>query len=181
MRFGPCRNFPDGDAATSTAPTAVAMRYRTVGRVGAAGGSADRGRAHRDVYPWSAVRGRAGINCPRLPDAPVPVLNARRPLLPPPEEPEDPEREFAGGGGGRRVGGGGLGAAASRDRFCSPTASSAVRSTPRSAGKNCVASRLQSLLRASRRTVAAREKRPTAMNDRTAFLPLRRRRFAGRK
>ena len=52
MRFGPCLNFPDGDAATSTAPTAVLMRYRTVGRVGATGAvRADRGRAHRDVYP----------------------------------------------------------------------------------------------------------------------------------
>ena len=52
MRFGPCLNFPDGDAATSTAPTAVAMRYRTVGRVGATGAvRADRVRAHRDVYP----------------------------------------------------------------------------------------------------------------------------------
>ena len=176
MRFGPCLSFPDGEAATSTAPTAVLMRYRTVGRVGATGAvRADRGRAHRDVYPWSAVRGRAGINCPRLPDAPVPVLNARRPLLPPPEEPEDPEREFAGGGGGRRVGGGGLGAAARRDRFCRPTASSAVRSTPRSAAKTA------SRIAFSRFLRFASDRRSLDRNDRTAFLPLRRRRVAGRK
>ena len=52
MRFGPCLNFPDGEAATSTAPTAVAMRYLTIGRVAATGAvRADRGRAHRDAYP----------------------------------------------------------------------------------------------------------------------------------
>ena len=113
MRFGPCRNFPDGDAATSTAPTAVAMRYRTVGRVGATGAvRADRGRAHRDVYPASVVRGRVGTNCPL----------------------DEPDEKDAGGAGGGRVGGGGR-AAARRERFCRPTASSAVRSTPRSAAK----------------------------------------------
>ncbi len=161
MRFGPCRNCPDGDAATSTAPTAVLMRYRTVGRVGATGAvRADRGRAHRDVYPASVARGRVGTNCPRLPDAPVPVLNARRPLLPPPEEPEDPERD-AGGAGGGRVGGGGR-AAASRDRFCSPTASSAVRSTPRSAANTASRIALSRFLR------FASERRSLDRNDRTA-------------
>ena len=113
------------------------------------------------------------MNCPRLPDAPVPVLNARRPLLPPPEEPEDPERD-AGGAGGGRVGGGGR-AAARRDRFCSPTASSAVRSTPRSAANTA------SRIAFSRFLRFASDRRSLERNDRTAFLPLRRRRVAGRK
>ena len=153
MRFGPCLNFPDGDAATSTAPTAVAMRYRTVGRVGATGAvRADRGRAHRDVYPASVVRGRVGTNCPL----------------------DEPDEKDAGGAGGGRVGGGGR-AAARRERFCSPTASSAVRSTPRSAANTA------SRIAFSRFLRFASDRRSRDRKERTAFLPLRRRRDAGRK
>ena len=153
MRFGPCLNFPDGEAATSTAPTAVAMRYRTVGRVGTTGAvRADRGRAHRDVYPASVVRGLVGTNCPL----------------------EEPDEKDAGGAGGGRVGGGGR-AAARRERFCSPTASSAVRLTPRSSASTAARIAFSRFLR------FASDRRGRDRNDRTAFLPLRRRRFAGRK